>query len=165
MGIDYYNCSNCSTIFADCSDFGSCITCERMWCEECMSGIKSFIYDEQERCYLCFPTRPLEPSKRDLLNFALEKLKMPKKALKAELIAFDKRYREPQNVYHCTADKTQHDCKEGVCTTIALDWDIDNDDYEVNVQRGLCCAAKDKEDTQYWCVECQKSKKIKIAEV
>ena len=162
MGVDYDNCANCGEIYADCSNYGSCQGCSQSWCENCRLYIKAFVYGDDIRCDLCFTTEPEEPSTSDLLEFALKKLGTRKLALRDELIASEKRFREPKNVYHCTADKAKHDCKEGVCLTIAKDWDLEEDECGVDIQRGLCCAVKDKDEEEYWCEECKKSKRAKL---
>ena len=37
MGIDYYNCTDCGRIFADCGECTSCESCEAYICGQCMN--------------------------------------------------------------------------------------------------------------------------------
>ncbi len=41
MGVDYYNCDNCNEIYADCSNYGSCIVCNADVCYGCSIEIMS----------------------------------------------------------------------------------------------------------------------------
>lgn len=152
MGVDYYDCDVCSSIFADCDDHGRCEACDRRWCEDCTQT--NFVYGDDTYCPLCFPTEPLVPTEELILAHALNKLGVPREALIAEMLTLDM-FREPQNRYTCQSTE-QHDCEQ-MCTTLAEDFDAEALAFnDVTVARGLCCRIKypDAEDKSHWCESC-----------
>lgn len=53
MGVDYFTCANpeCGDTFADCGDYDTCHSCEKMFCGRTCSGIEETESDfECEQC-------------------------------------------------------------------------------------------------------------------
>ena len=137
MGVDFYNCDNCGEIYADCVG-GSCEGCDSSWCNRCDDIIRSFFYNGNIRCDLCFQTRARNPTNDLLLYFALEKLKMTLKDLKEE-------FKGAQEIekYECTRDPLKHDCTGHKCHDLSMDWENpEYHRYSTTVERGVCCSAK-----------------------
>lgn len=153
MGVTYYNCDNCGSIFNSYNRGGSCDHCDRGWCETC--GVKKFIFAGQERCDLCFDTEPDVPTDGELFTFALTKLGMTQNALADEYVMTypDPRFREAPDCYQCTKCPTGT-CASTNCHLIAMDFDPPNAKDEISA-RGYCCAARNMWEPSEFCSDCQ----------
>ncbi len=159
MGVDFYNCHNCNEIYADCGRYGSCEGCEKSWCESCMDDIKSFDYNDEPRCDLCFLTNVKEIKTKDILSYALKQLNKTKRELEEEMEKLPE-FSTPQNKYECKGVHSG-ECNPN-CTNIAADFDFDGE--EDKIIRGLCCRGRfQKDEISEYCKICS-PKKIKIKE-
>lgn len=160
MGIDYNNCGVCGEIYADCEDYGNCEGCGKHWCWRCVDDIEVFFYGDDIRCDLCFDTGTKEIGEKDLLDFALEKLKTTREDLRQELKRTrPEEFDTPQNKYECQGEKKHKCIKE--CETLHETCEHPTEDlsnHETSKVRGLCCRFKYPKSRTEWCEKCQMKK-------
>lgn len=159
MGVDFYNCDLCNAIYPDCGPCGNCEGCERSWCGSCDKGIRTFWYNGDTRCDVCWPPKAEPITDEALLELALEKFNASRDELEAELKASDDRYREKSFPYQCCED---HACGGADCENIDQLTVLDRyKNYCTKDALGICCKVWMPNDRDQWCDACSKTKKQK----
>ena len=88
MSVDFYPCHYCGETFCDVGDYESC-DCGLRWC--CMDCAKSDGYREGKgRFSSCGYCRNQKAEDRELLDFAMKKLGVKRKALEKEFLDLKK---------------------------------------------------------------------------
>lgn len=166
MGITFSNCDVCDNIYHDCSDYGSCETCGKSWCDDCkdMNEVKQFIFNGKLRCTLCWKEEPKRVKKSVLFDYITKKLRTTYEELEDEFRAqAGPEYREPKDRYFCT------ECYDNECASVKCEYIDYNIGYEVHDEiqyRGWCCKAYNRHNTRedYYelCKGCKKWERQRI---
>lgn len=129
MGVDYYNCSHCGEIYADCGTYKSCEHCGGSACANCMDDVDFFEFQGEHYCDLCWEDEIPIYDDGELLNYLLNKYKRTRDEIENELPK-----KKPKHRYYC---KEKHNCGSVRCDLIYEDFYSEND-WELP-SRGICC--------------------------
>ena len=153
MGIDYYTCTRCGRAFPDVEDYTICLGCEERCCEYC--SMETFKFDKEYKCEFCFDTSVPEHDDTQRLDHVLKQLGKTREDIDKELPP-----NEPKDEYYCTNTEENHLCANKLCKMIGTNQEpMDEEEDEVDYERGICCVTLYKEDKQQWCEQCVKKNK------
>lgn len=167
MGVDFYNCESCGEIYADCGECDQCQGCHKEWCGICMRNgrVEKWIYGGDHYCTLCWKDSPPTPPDDELLEFALDMMKIDRKEFMDAFLKKNPKYLEVPNYFACQECGEDNECANRDCEYVGDEFRPEATDRwggTIPPERGACCKRQGRTPEE-WCDACIRHRCRRVA--